>query len=1275
MKLLLVRSLSWGWGVLVALVIVSAIVVSVARIATPFAKEYRGEVAAQLSRLLKRPVAIDEIALGWHGFAPTLELFGVQIKDDMGLAPLLGFHHLEVRIDPWRSLRQRQLEPDLIALTGSELSITRTRDGRMLVRGLQHLQRGPATAVNPLELLAGLEVRLRDIQVQWQDAPLGRDFAFTVTDAELKVQPRALSFEADVRLPSHLGNAAHVVLMADGPVENYLAWNTRFFLDGDDLELAGWPLHWLPGIPGVRGGRFDVRLWGERSPEHGFDTLGDFSLRDFSVGPAGDIDQRRVIPQVTSRVAFRGGAARWRLDLDQLWIVSAGRAWPASGLSLGYTADADRAEVELALDWADVGTLAEIAQLAERLPFEWQTHLAAMQLGGELSRLRLALRREGAEQPWHSRYSGMLSHLRWLPSAAIPGISGLQVSFGKEEVGQARFSGIDAVVTLPRLLEQPVALKSLFAELSWHPAATGWTLQADRVRIEHADFRADGAAVLRGSEDDDVPTLTAELQVPAIELTKLSQHLPYRWLPQRSGVWLREAFRGGTLSNAHLRWDGPLAAAAFTSGKARLSAGFQVSDGVLRYLHEWPEIDAIDGSVRFDNASLNVVLDRGRLFSSALGASTVAIPDLSQAVIAIDARARGPVADVVKFLRETPIGTPLRGFLESVAVAGDSALELGLRIPARFGETEHPSVRGRLELLGSRLRLDPGDIDATEVTGLLEFTEQTYHARGIRAILRDRPVTIDVETGPDRRVGIDVAGRFALKALLPTQAERLEALSFGDSDWRARIEIPRNATPTLTLTSDLHGTGLRLPEPLGKATFNQRAFKLQFPLQSGPINYALEYADLLSSRGSVRWRDTLDLQRVAIGLGRPAPEPPASGVLVQGRWGEVKLSEWLGWLGGPDRAGRGGGVTVPMPVNASDVRFDTVRLGSQRFRSVQVTARGTLDNWNLSVQSPEIAGDFELPARWRDGLPLRGHLKRLIWQRHAEAAPGTGGDGVLLPHQIPALDLTIDDLRWGDSQYERGVLRTAHTAEGQSIERLELHSQLLSASVTGFWRAPTVDRHQTFLELAFDGRNVGAILREVIGTESLGSGVGHLNGWLRWPGPPHVPVLTALEGRLETTLRNGRLLGVEPGLGRLIALLSIDHLPKRLALNFRDVAEEGFAYDVLGGAASFRDGYGTIEDLTISGSAARMALSGLIGLAAQSFDGTVVVRPRLSGTLPVAASFLAGPEVGVVVYLFDKLMRESGIELGAGAELTYAISGDWGNPVIRLLPSVPDAAD
>ncbi|MFX5393235.1 AsmA-like C-terminal region-containing protein, partial [Acinetobacter baumannii] len=68
----------------------------------------------------------------------------------------------------------------------------------------------------------------------------------------------------------------------------------------------------------------------------------------------------------------------------------------------------------------------------------------------------------------------------------------------------------------------------------------------------------------------------------------------------------------------------------------------------------------------------------------------------------------------------------------------------------------------------------------------------------------------------------------------------------------------------------------------------------------------------------------------------------------------------------------------------------------------------------------------------------------------------------------------------------------------------------------------------------------------------IDGGRGRLEFDAQWPGSPAAFALAGLEGRLTLEVRDGRLLEVEPGAGRVLGLLSLAQLPRRLMLDFRD---------------------------------------------------------------------------------------------------------------------------
>ena len=92
---------------------------------------------------------------------------------------------------------------------------------------------------------------------------------------------------------------------------------------------------------------------------------------------------------------------------------------------------------------------------------------------------------------------------------------------------------------------------------------------------------------------------------------------------------------------------------------------------------------------------------------------------------------------------------------------------------------------------------------------------------------------------------------------------------------------------------------------------------------------------------------------------------------------------------------------------------------------------------------------------------------------------------------------------------------------------------------------------------------------------------------LWWPGGPSMDVLKTVNGTLHVSLEDGRLRDVEPGAGRMLGLFSVTQLPRRLALDFRDVTDEGLAFNSVRGDFEVRAGNAFTQNLLLKGAADR----------------------------------------------------------------------------------------
>ena len=109
---------------------------------------------------------------------------------------------------------------------------------------------------------------------------------------------------------------------------------------------------------------------------------------------------------------------------------------------------------------------------------------------------------------------------------------------------------------------------------------------------------------------------------------------------------------------------------------------------------------------------------------------------------------------------------------------------------------------------------------------------------------------------------------------------------------------------------------------------------------------------------------------------------------------------------------------------------------------------------------------------------------------------------------------------------------------------------------------------------------------------------------------------------------------MDPGIGKLLGVLSLQALPRRITLDFRDIFSEGFAFDQINGTVRVDRGVLTTDNLKLVGPAAKVDDRGRRPTSRTRRSGCrCSVQPALSAGVSAGAAllFLANPVVGAAV--------------------------------------------
>ena len=135
----------------------------------------------------------------------------------------------------------------------------------------------------------------------------------------------------------------------------------------------------------------------------------------------------------------------------------------------------------------------------------------------------------------------------------------------------------------------------------------------------------------------------------------------------------------------------------------------------------------------------------------------------------------------------------------------------------------------------------------------------------------------------------------------------------------------------------------------------------------------------------------------------------------------------------------------------------------------------------------------------------------------------------------------------------------------------------------------------------------------------------------------------------------------DAGIAKLLGVLSLQALPRRLTLDFRDVFSEGFAFDFLRGDVGIEQGIARTNNLQMKGVNAAVLMEGQADIAKETQDIRVVVVPEINaGTASLIASVI-NPAIGVGSFLAQVFLRRPLME---AATQEFHIDGTWTDPKI-----------
>jgi uncharacterized protein YhdP len=212
------------------------------------------------------------------------------------------------------------------------------------------------------------------------------------------------------------------------------------------------------------------------------------------------------------------------------------------------------------------------------------------------------------------------------------------------------------------------------------------------------------------------------------------------------------------------------------------------------------------------------------------------------------------------------------------------------------------------------------------------------------------------------------------------------------------------------------------------------------------------------------------------------------------------------------------------------------------------------------------------------------------------------------------------------------------------------------------------NKRRTFLDFELELRDSGELLSRFGMPGVVRGSAGTVKGQVAWLGAPTNFDTTTLNGGLDLSVASGQFLKADPGIARLIGVLSLQSLPRRLLLDFRDVFLEGFAFDSVTGNARITNGLVQTNNLQMAGVNATVLMEGQASMVDETQALQVVVVPQVdAGTLSLLAAS-ANPVVGVATYFLERVFGEA---INTANTKAFQVTGSWLEPQVEEVKLTP----
>ncbi|AEF55023.1 YhdP family protein [Marinomonas posidonica] len=1256
------------WGLVTFSVILAVFASSVGYL-LPYLDSYRPQIERNLTQITGYPVSLGQVDGALEGVDPIFSVSDFRLVANG--TPAIDIDEVRVRIDTIHSLLSFQPQFTYIRFVKPSVSLQES-EGQWRLNGAEAKQQ--ANDEIGLERVLGYlsaqkNFSIQQARLQLHSERLGfhrvtfpeiylfqKQFESLLT-SKFYLDDGKEPFQVNARIEEPLGflghyrvNAAIKMPVVDLPVSALLA----------------------DALPTLKSARFGGDIW-----------LNALVGKDFSA----QLESTDLQLGFQNGDAYRvSGSANLQFKLDQPSLKV-----EVQDLAFTRPNGPSDAATDLLINWSELTNRASLS--FDQVNLELMNGLAAQLLPEDTRAYKIlsGLSPRGVAKNGRLEidFSEDVPHFELvtnLVSASVEGHDGIPKAnnvnavFGLSDTsGYIDFIGHDSQLSFDELYDDTWLTQSVSGYVRWQKQQDIYLVAGQDLMIERNGAQVQGGfrlEVRRGLPD----WIALDLHGDNLPVMDRLTYVPPNVLNKELYQWLGESFANqGQVDSFDVLIHSNLSDNYDSHVRLQMDA----RNLSLTFDKNWPTANAVQGHLELDKSGVLVRVDSAMMQSLPMSNLAISVPVVSGKADWLNIK--GEVQDdsqkILSMLSASPLADSVLKPFENWQLMGGVRGQFDVSIP--FNGQLEPKVNLQVDFaqnpltigdIGLSLEIEKGQLNYDPKTGLLgsEFNAMLFGGQSYLTLS-------SVESEQGMSVLGDLSGEVQLQQI--AQWHKLPDILIdqisGSTHYSGKLAVnqSQDGQVDLNIKSDLQGTELSLPAPIGKAAMESKLLDVTLMQHQQDLVVDFDYEGLsqgrfLLQKGGFTGGELLLSATKVVPFAKTIPK----GLVVRGELADLSVSSWQGIMFGVHKkwmASKEEKSGLPSWLSEVDLIVDHVEVNESNHWNNLKVRYDESQNQALMVNADEV--DFVLRdingqpdlhfgfLSWRfaedDELPVDGKTpndKSADAFDEADRAPIAAKD-------VPNMTLSVDELYLNGKPYGDWQLKV--TKQGNTLRLDPISTKLKTGHFNAslFWQDTGPSSNVEFI-VDTKGKDLAELTGKFSNEAFVSSDSFNINVALSWRGHPFHFDRESVTGRIAFAAEDGNFSTVDelPAFLKALGIFNIGALSRRLTLDFSDVYEPGLTYDEFKGEMLLNDGVlRTKTPVSIISPAAELYLSGTANIVEETLDETLTATFPISGTLPLAGLIWGTPQLAGLLFITDKLI---GDQISKVTSVQYQVKGSFSDP-------------